>query len=103
MAIDLTSYEGEWEYVWGVVRWKANGAVPPEEVLARMEADGVITHGIAERARQVSYQEAKAHIAAYQKRRAEQGYSSEERAEMRAAYGAGAEVYDILTGETFTV
>ena len=49
---------------------------------------------------QASDAEAAKSIAAYRENRMKNGYSAEELHEMRAAFGPGAKVKDILTGKT---
>lgn len=82
----------------GVYRWASNDAVPP--------GDCTVPYGIhklpgfsAVRQQQARNAETKALIAAYRKAQRKAGPPSGERlAEMRAAFGPGAVVVDVISG-----
>lgn len=88
----------------GVVRWNSNNNVPFEDMLTDFAEAGFIpfvTVGTSLEAREVDN---KAFFAEYKKaqsnRSAEQ--IAEERFEARAAMGAGVDMVNIFTGETYT-
>ncbi len=73
------------------------GRVLSEELLENLS---YITDEADEEATEVARDEETARFfEGYRKARAQQGISAEERAEMRAAFGAGSTVIDIITGE----
>jgi len=82
----------------GVYRWTSNGGVVPLDaadeygVTALAGYDRVVQAAARER-------EITAAVERYRAVRAARGYSAEERAEMRAAFGPGADVVDVLTGK----
>lgn len=87
----------------GVFRWNSNDRVAPDDILQSFEAAGLITNEVLNRSLEVRKEEDAAAIAEYIARRQRVGYSDEEMFEMRAAFGEGAEVVDIFTGETIRV
>lgn len=78
----------------GVYRWKSNGAIPPADVLECV-ADLIAEPVLAECER-VRDQETQAFLAEY--RRTKKAPGREELAEMRAAFGTGTEVVNVITG-----
>lgn len=78
----------------GVVRWISNGRVPPAdccEQWARLGLPFDLATSAAARDAETA-----AFMAAYRKN--DRAPSAEERAEMRAAFGEGTEVMDVITG-----
>lgn len=82
----------------GVYRWASNDAVVPLDAAREY---GVIALPGYSHLRQAAarQEEIMASVEQYRARRTARGYSDEERAELRAAFGAGVEVVDALTGE----
>lgn len=81
----------------GVARWKSNGNVPPDDCLCDWDELGLqfdIEESRRERERQLDK-----FAAEYRRNRRKRGYSSEELFEMRAAFGEGETVVDVITGE----
>lgn len=84
-----------------VVRWNSNNAIPFSDMLEQFHMAGWIDgvtrlNSTAQRVKE----DAEA-IARY--RANYRGPSEEERFEMRAAFGAGAKVVNVLTGDSYTV
>ncbi len=85
-----------------VYRWTTNDRVPP--------ADAILSYGI-DKLPNFSKQahdeardaETQAFLADYRKRMENWQPSEEERCEMRAAYGAGAEVVNVITGKKYKI
>lgn len=85
----------------GVVRWDSNGNVVPSDLAGAV----AIVYGagvLAESARARSAETAR-FLAEYRASRVGRVRSAEEMFEMRAAFGAGASVVDIITGEVTIV
>lgn len=83
----------------GVGRWTTNNQVIPDESAAMLIALGLaqgLDLGATAAARET---ETRAFIAAYRSRLATEGFSGEQLAEMRNAFGEGATVVDIITGQ----
>ena len=80
----------------GVVRWNSNGQVPPADVLAVWAEQGFTF----DRAASTAAREADTakFVAEYRRREARRVVSAEERAEMRAAFGPGTVVVNVITG-----
>lgn len=82
-------------YSAGIVRWKSNNQVPPDEVLVlALELGKPIDLAACREARS---KDLRAFIADYRARRADEP-TAEERLEARAAFGEGATVVNVLTG-----
>jgi hypothetical protein len=81
----------------GVVRWKSNGQVPPTDCLNCFEAAGFLF--IREATDAAHQRDLDKLVAGHRAYREAHGYSGEERAEMRAAFGDDAVVVDVLTGK----
>lgn len=80
-----------------VLRWKSNDRVPPQEVLDFWKYIGKrfnMSKSITARNR-----ESKRSIEQYKKSMRNHKYSEEELSEMRAVYGKGEVIVDIITGE----
>lgn len=78
----------------GELRWNSNDAVIPPSVWAESDmADPMPACQQVERDRQVDIQ-----IAAYKRAQRNRRPSAEERYEMRAAFGRGATVVNVITG-----
>jgi hypothetical protein len=78
----------------GVVRWQSNGAVPPADCCAQWARLGLafdLAKTTAARDTELA-----AFLAEY--RRTATAPSAEQRAEMRAAFGPGTEVVNVITG-----
>jgi hypothetical protein len=80
----------------GVVRWEANGSVPPSKVVSDFLAVGVIDAATAEASEAARKAETAAFLDAY--RRNPPAVSDELRAELRAELGPAANVVDVITG-----
>lgn len=83
----------------GVIRWNSNDRVPPLDIVAL--AAEVFEAVDFDASREAYEADAKRSISEYRRRRAQRTPEqvAEERAEMRAAFGPGATVVDVLTGE----
>lgn len=80
-----------------MLRWKSNNSVPPQEVLDFWKYIGKrfnMTKSVAARER-----ETKDFLKEYRKRMENYEHSAEEMAEMRAAFGEGATVVNVITGK----
>lgn len=86
-----------------VIRWKSNKQVPPRDCLYAFLLVGKITENQFTVSCEERAYEAERAIQSYKESRARHGYSDEERFEMRAAFGPGAEVVDIFTGKKIKV
>jgi hypothetical protein len=80
----------------GVVRWKSNGEVPPQEVLDANRDR--IPPVVMEKSIKVREQETEAFLREYRKQNLNRKPSHEELMEMRAAFGPGTTVVDVITG-----
>lgn len=101
-ACELKAAEKNWNDMYfdieGIPRWKSNDRVPMNDMLDMWKYLGKdFNYEKANETRQKEDEEA---IKQYCNRRAEYRYSDEELIEMRAAFGEGQEVVDILTGES---
>jgi hypothetical protein len=91
VADDSHSYTGED----GVRRWRSNDAIIPPHVLR----DACL---VCPEAHTAAYEaETAAFLAEYRRNRSNRRLSAEERFEMRAAFGPGVEVVDVITGQTW--
>lgn len=81
----------------GELRWLSNGAVVPLDIFAEA---GIAPPDAQEAARKI---EVDAFLAEYRRQRTGRSRSAEEFAEMRAAFGHGAKVVDVITGESVTL
>ncbi len=78
----------------GVIRWDMGNILPPFVI----ETDAKMTCPESQR---IAYQiDLDRTLATYRLDREENGYSDEELFEMRAAFGDGETVVDVITGET---
>lgn len=84
-----------------VVRWASNNSVPPADLRGLWARLGLISAEQAQASEETYQRELTAFLADYTAKRAQVGYSEEERAEMRAAFGPGETVVDVITGERF--
>ena len=87
----------------GVVRWISSDNVPFDDMLEKCEAEGKITSRERALSNKVRSEEAAVAIQNYIDRNRGRALSDEERYEMRAAFGAGAQVTNFLTGDTYNV
>jgi len=81
----------------GLVRWKSNNSVPPEFCL--IEFDDVGCEFNMEICRETRQAEDDKFLALYRERMKNRVYTDEERFEMRAAFGEGAVVVNVITGK----
>lgn len=82
----------------GIVRWNSNGRVPPADILALWAHVGKpFNLELSNETRDV---ELSLSLADYRERQQDVLPSAEEMFEMRAAFGEGAEVVNIITGKT---
>lgn len=87
----------------GVVRWVSSDNVPFDDMLEQFVKEGRITakeRAISNRVREKESAEA---LDRYIARNRGRKLSDEERFEMRAAFGEGAEVTNIFTGDVYHV
>jgi hypothetical protein len=85
----------------GVIRWKSNGKVPPQELIELWAYVGLVDQWTFIRSMKTRDAEQSASLKKYAE--ANQGYSQEQLFEMRAAFGAGATVVNAITGEKITL
>ena len=81
----------------GVVRWDSNNRVPPSDILELWRHVGKVFDFDKSYATQQADQDAD--IADYRRRMANHVHSAEELSEMRAVFGPGATVVNVLTGQ----
>lgn len=79
----------------GVIRWNSNNQVPPADCVALAAHIGLPVDVVASTAARDA--DTSAFLAAYRKRQPRRA-SAEERAEMRAAFGRGTKVVNVITG-----
>jgi len=84
-----------------VIRWNSNDRIPFEDMLQNFVDAGWITAQELRNSVEQRVEEDRIAIEQYRKNR--RAPSAEELFEMRAAFGAGARVVDVLTGEEYTV
>jgi hypothetical protein len=84
-----------------VVRWNSNNSIPFEDMLQNFVDAGWIT--AQELLNSVEQRAEEDRIALEQYRKNRRAPSEEELFEMRAAFGAGATVVDVLTGREYTL
>jgi hypothetical protein len=84
-----------------VVRWNSNDRIPFEDMLQNFEDAGWIDGQMYSNSVDQRKVEDRIAIEAYRKNY--KGPSDEELFEMRAAFGPGAKVVNVLTGHTYTV
>lgn len=81
----------------GVVRWKSNDQVPPADILELWHhLNRPFDYDLSKTVSQLETTQA---LEAYKRQMASHVYSDEEKAEMRAAFGPGATVVDVITGQ----
>lgn len=85
----------------GVARWTTNGQVPPADAMALLEALGFVSAEVVAASATVRDAETAAFFAEY-RRRQPAVPSDEEQYEMRAAFGPGVEVVDVISGRRWT-
>lgn len=83
------------------VRWKSNDRVPFDDMLECFQILGWITQQERDNSNHARDVDTAAFIAEY--RANYRGPTAEQRAEARAAFGAGAEVVDVITGCSYRV
>lgn len=83
------------------VRWNSNDRVPFDDMLECFQHLGWIDLQTRENSAAVRYAETQAILAEY--RANYTGPSAEDRVEARAAFGAGATVVNVITGDRYTV
>ena len=84
-----------------VVRWLSNDRIPFGDMLAEFTNAGWIT--VQEVENSLAQRKIEDRISIENYRRNYKGPSQEEMFEARAAFGAGARVYNIFTGTSYTV
>ena len=89
--------DGSAEWRDGAYRWKSNGSVPNADMILTWLALGYITADEAERSVEAREADTTTFLKAYRKNPPK--VTAEERAEMRAAFGEGETVVNILTGK----
>ena len=86
----------------GVIRWKSNNSVPPDECLDNMISTGLITIQDAVYSKTVRSAEQEKFFAEYRERMKDWEPSDEERYEARSAHGPGVELVNVITGKRWT-
>jgi hypothetical protein len=81
----------------GILRWKTNDQVPFDDMLQDFQRLGIRFD--VEKTKQFREKQVEESIAAYKKSMENHQYSEEELFEMRAAFGPGTEVVNIITGK----
>ena len=79
----------------GIFRWKSNSRVPFDDMLGCWNLDDETLAAC----REARDKDNEVFIAEYRKSMENYEYSDEEKFEMRAAFGEGAEVVNVLTGK----
>jgi hypothetical protein len=87
------------EVIDGIVRWDSNSQVPPAEVLDEMLELRGITRDEHRHSTVSRKWETQAFLDAYRERMANHVPDAEEMYEMRAAFGEGVEVVNVVTGK----
>jgi hypothetical protein len=83
----------------GIVRWKSNNNIPFEDKLMEFYNDNKISHFDVVRSNDQRDVETGITIAAYRKQMENHVPDAEELFEMRAAFGAGASIVNVITGK----
>ena len=86
-----------------VIRWKSNNNIPPLECLDAFLKVGYITKQEFDNSNEQRQIEVSARLEEYRKQMENYVPSAEEQYEMRAAFGAGAKVVNVITGATYNV
>lgn len=82
-----------------VLRWKSNNSVPPTELLELWKYENFeFDYNLA---LEVKRKEEIEFLNEYRENNKNRQLSTEERYEMKAAFGAGAEIVDIITGKKY--
>ena len=92
-------YENRFTVEKHIVRWKTNNSVPPVDCLDEMVEQGLITPRAKVLSVIVRDFEVAQSIARYRKQMENHVPSGEELFEMRAAFGEGEEVVNVITGK----
>lgn len=79
-----------------VCRWASNGNCVPNDVMQEMHEQGVVTKAQVVATRNARDLETAQFLREYRER--QQPATEEERTEMRAAFGEGATVVDVISG-----
>jgi len=79
----------------GVLRWTSNGHVPPQDCLEDFREAGLGSFDM-EASKRVRDRETMAFLAEY--KAADTGHTDEELCEMRAAFGEGVTIVNVVTG-----
>lgn len=87
----------------GICRWCSNNSVPPEDILAVFRDFLKITNTTYERSLAVRAVELENKLREYAEANRGRNLSSEERAEMTAAFGEGSNVVNVITGDRYTL
>ena len=98
----MANYATDATYVDGIMRWKSNDRVPPEEYVADAIREGFPADAAkCDAARSVDL---KAFLAVYRMEQAQRTPEqiAEQRMEARAAMGEGVKMVNIITGEKYT-
>ena len=80
----------------GVIRWRSNGQIPPEDCLQELEKWISFNRYLSSMIRE---EEDANFLARYKEQQKNRVYSEEELNEMRSAFGKGATVVDVITGK----
>ena len=89
----------EFEVINDIIRWTSNNRVPPDDCLIDIVKTGLVTKEQVYKSVQVREEELNEFLKEY--RKTHQIISSEERYEMRAAFGPGKTVVNVITGKTW--
>lgn len=85
----------------GELRWNSNDSCPMKDMLDEMLQAGLISEQTANITLECRAKDTEEFIRAYAAEMAAQEASTEEEYEMRAAFGAGATVVNVLTGKRY--
>lgn len=88
-------YLGDMHQVDGLYRWKSNERIPPQECLIKAGLKGAVL----EMHKKVEDEESLKELEEYRERMKDHVPSDEELFEMRAAFGEGETVVNVLTGQ----
>jgi hypothetical protein len=92
-------YFEETSEVDGVIRWNKSNNVPPSELMELWAYVGLVDQWTFQRSTDARDKDQAESAKRYRETRATQGYSQEQLFEMRAAFGAGTTVMDVITGK----
>lgn len=93
----IKQFETDAYVIDGVIRWKSNDRIPPNDILELWHYKGKDFD--YEKSVAISDHETTLSLRAYRDRMKNYSPSPEELSEMRSAFGSGAKVVDVITGK----